>query len=112
MAALCVVLLTLLYVETAHAGDHTDVGSDNLIYAAAGHVVHTHDVPDHEHGSGGAEHDGEPHAHHCSMAHAAPAPSGGVKLGYEQRALSAHPIRDGAWRLTSRVYGLERPPRA
>ncbi|MGE0186168.1 MAG: hypothetical protein AB7Q23_10290 [Hyphomonadaceae bacterium] len=113
VAALCVGLIALLYVEAAHAEGHTDLSSDSLIYAAAGQVVHTHDEAGHEHGSGGAEHDGtEPHAHHCSMAHTAAPPSGGVELGCEQRALKAHPMRDAAWRLTSRLYGLERPPRA
>lgn len=117
LAALCVALIALVYVETAHAGEHTDLGAGDLIYAAAGHVVHTHDEAGHErtgqdHGSGGAEHDGgEPHAHHCSMSHAAWAPSGGVKLGCDQRTLSAHPIPDVARRPTSRLYGLERPPR-
>lgn len=111
MAAFCVALLALVYVETAHANDH--LANGDLIYAAAGHVIHTHEEAGHEPASGGAEHESsEPHAHHCSMTHAAPAHSGGVSLGCNQRALSAFFVRNDSWRLTSRLYGLERPPRA
>ncbi len=112
LAAFCVVLVSFLYLEPAHAECNEARAVEGMSYADDTHVVHTHDDhTGHDHPADAPDHEGdEPHAHHCAGAHPVQLPASGGGL-LEQRPISVVFDPETAAAATMLHFGLDRPPR-
>jgi hypothetical protein len=113
MAALCVALIALVYLEPAHADDHGAGGAAATIHLGDGPLVHTHPAAPSEHGQQAPDEQGsKPHAHHCAAAHALQMPDAAALTVLQQATLRLGFAREPSLRLHGLIFGHDRPPRA
>lgn len=115
LAALCVALVALVYLEPVHASEHSapDHGMESVLVIDDGHYVHAHDPAPEGTGHDRIPHDDstEPHAHHCVGGHAACLRNDDGLSLTDQATLRVRFTLEDSAQASRPASTLDRPPR-